>query len=162
MPNRLLDVGQSWSPDPCLIGSASLIQEASYLTLSHCWGVLDQTMLTLDKEVAYQERIAISTLSTTVQDAIQVTRRLGVRYLWVDTLCIVQDSRPDQERESALMDLIYTNSLCIIASVDAEDASQIGLRRKSFYVRSPARSICTPRCPFPFTLTSFTMSMIIK
>ena len=123
-------------------------QKASYLTLSHCWGGLEQTTLTLDKGVTYQERIAISTLFTTVQDAIQVTRRLGVRYLWVDSLCKVQDSRPDWERKSALMDLFYSNSFCTIAAVPAEDD-----RSGCFTDRNP-QEIVPRSIPNPFYLHS--------
>ncbi|KAL9624258.1 MAG: hypothetical protein Q9160_001505 [Pyrenula sp. 1 TL-2023] len=57
----------------------------------------------------------------TVRDAIQVTRRLGLRFLWVDSLCIVQDDKIDWAKEAASMSDIYANSTLTIAAVGASD-----------------------------------------
>lgn len=67
----------------------------------------------------FERGISISSLSKTFQDAIQAVRQLGVRYLWIDALCIIQDSAEDWEREAARMSEIYARSHCNIATADA-------------------------------------------
>lgn len=63
--------------------------------------------------------IPISSLSRTFQDAIQIVRSLGVRYLWIDALCIIQDSSEDWENEAARMSEVYAKSYCNIAATHA-------------------------------------------
>ena len=58
-------------------------------------------------------------MPSTFQDAIEVTRRLGVRYIWIDALCIVQDDRQDWERESGKMANVYHNSFVTLAATSA-------------------------------------------
>ena len=64
--------------------------------------------------------VATSTLPATIQDAIIVTRKLGLRYLWVDALCIFQDSTSDKDAEIAKMDQIYQNARLTISAASAE------------------------------------------
>ena len=64
--------------------------------------------------------IATSTLPQTIQDAIIVTRKLGLQYLWVDALCIIQDSASDRAAEIAKMDRIYQNAQLTISAASAE------------------------------------------
>jgi Heterokaryon incompatibility protein (HET) len=68
-----------------------------YATLSYCWGALEKHPLrtTQANILAHLNGINFETLSKTVQDAILVTREVGLSYLWVDSLCIVQDDRED-------------------------------------------------------------------
>ena len=63
--------------------------------------------------------IATSTLPQTIQDAIIVTRKVGLRYLWVDALCIIQDSDSDRNAEITMMDRIYQNAQLTIAAASA-------------------------------------------
>lgn len=69
-------------------------------------------------------------LSKTFLDAIEVTRSLGLRFLWIDSLCIIQDSIEDWATQSAVMGLIYRNSICTIAATAAVDG-----RDGCFYTR---------------------------
>jgi hypothetical protein len=55
-------------------------------------------------------------LARTFQDAVVITRHLGIRYLWIDTLCIMQDSKEDWAAEGCRMGKIYENSACTIAA----------------------------------------------
>jgi hypothetical protein len=67
--------------------------------------------------------MSLDTLPKTLQDAIEVTRELGLRYLWVDALCIVQDDLEDFNREAANMDYIYEGAhitLSITLSKDVD------------------------------------------
>ena len=70
---------------------------------------------------ARQELIKLCDLPQLYQDAVLLTRRLEVRYLWIDALCIVQDSPERWAQESAKMSSIYTNSLLAIASQSTLD-----------------------------------------
>jgi hypothetical protein len=79
-----------------------------------------------------QKSIDIITLSNTFKDAITVTRSLGLRFLWIDSLCIIQDSLEDWATQSAVMGKIYENSICNIAATAAEDG-----RFGCFFTRNP-------------------------
>ena len=91
-----------------------------YMTLSHCWGKSE--FLKLTKATSQRLRDGFSgadTLSKTFQDAITICQELGVRYLWIDSLCIFQDSNEDWQCEAAQMGQVYGNSICNIAATGA-------------------------------------------
>jgi hypothetical protein len=69
------------------------------------------------------DNIDMDELPKTFQDAIVITRRLGARYLWIDSLCNIQDSVEDWENESASMEHVYRNSMCNIAVTSGMDGS---------------------------------------
>jgi Heterokaryon incompatibility protein (HET) len=69
----------------------------------------------------FQEGIEYSKLPRTFQDAVQVTRDLLIRYLWIDSLCIIQDSETDWIQEAATMADVYRHSWCNIAATKAKD-----------------------------------------
>jgi hypothetical protein len=71
-----------------------------------------------------QNRIELSLLSRTFQDAVIIARQLKLRYLWIDSLCIIQDDRVDWDRESAKMGAIYRNAFLTIAAAGAKDGSE--------------------------------------
>ncbi len=75
-----------------------------------------------------QTGIYISALPQTIRDAIQVTRHLQVRLLWVDSLCIVQDDADELAREMANMSSYYGNSLVTISASAAKSAAEGFLR----------------------------------
>lgn len=61
-------------------------------------------------------KIPIKTLPRTFQDAIVVTRKLEIKYLWIDSLCIIQDSSIDWQKESSLMGKVYSHAFCTLAA----------------------------------------------
>jgi hypothetical protein len=63
--------------------------------------------------------ISLSELTKTFRDAVAIARRLQIRYLWVDSLCILQDSQSDWLVESAIMDKVYIHAFCTIAATTA-------------------------------------------
>ena len=65
----------------------------------------------------------MSSLPHTFRDAVQVSRRLGVRFLWIDSLCIIQDSAEDWRNESARMEEVYGNALCNLAATGSSDGN---------------------------------------
>ncbi len=67
--------------------------------------------------------IAIKDLPKNFRDAITITRRLGVRYLRIDSLCIIQDSNADWERDSKKMGELYQNAILTIAAATAETST---------------------------------------
>ena len=93
------------------------------MTLSHCWGAVVPKKLTTDNYLSMLEGIALSDLPATFLEAIQLTRRLGLRYLWIDSLCIIQDSSEDWGTESVRMFDIYRNSYLNIGAAGASDAN---------------------------------------
>lgn len=95
-----------------------------YATLSYCWGGNLGLRLTESMLKGLKSRIEVSELPKTVQDAIQVTRQLNIRYIWVDFLCIIQDSLSDWLKESAFMGDIYRNCLLSIAALGASNSNQ--------------------------------------
>jgi hypothetical protein len=103
----------------------SITEDLDYLTLSHVWGT--QKFLTLKKENhdAFLQGITIAELSKTFQDALHVTVELEFRYLWIDSLCIVQDDPEDWEVESKRMAQVYKNAVCNILAA-ATSASMSG------------------------------------
>ncbi|KAF4627580.1 hypothetical protein G7Y89_g10574 [Cudoniella acicularis] len=99
-------------------------EHENYVTLSHCWGSL--TILTTKKNnlSLHKKSIELAALPKTFQDAIQVTRSLGIRYLWIDSLCIVQDDLEDWARESSRMASIYRDSYLTLSATSARDGSE--------------------------------------
>jgi len=81
------------------------------------------TTLTPDNFQSYLSRIPYEDLSKTFKEAILITRRLGFRYLWIDSLCIKQGDEVDWRHESARMGIVYSNSTLNIAASAAPNGS---------------------------------------
>lgn len=93
-----------------------------FAALSYCWRYGDTNLLTSKsgKRFAMQ----ISQLAPTIQDAVRATKRLGLRYLWVDTLCIQQEPEDVKQTELAKMCDIYSNAAFVISAVAARDSAE--------------------------------------
>jgi hypothetical protein len=94
-----------------------------YITLSHCWGLEDFLTLKTTTVDRLQSGIAVADLPQTFRDAITIVRSLGMELLWVDSLCILQDSEDDWRAESSKMADIYSGSTCNIAASASPSAS---------------------------------------
>lgn len=118
---RMVDVGES-DADIRLVEFPHGTRDL-YTCLSHCWGAA--AVITTTKATIQQHRhsIAWGMLSKTFRDAIVLTRALGFRYVWIDSLCIIQDDLHDWERESAKMSSVYANGALTIAATHAKDGS---------------------------------------
>ena len=68
-------------------------------------------------------------MSQNLQDAVVVTRLLGLRYLWIDSLCIIQDSKSDWEEEGSKMDQVYKNAYVTLAATSATTSHDGFLQR---------------------------------
>ena len=124
LPNRVLDLGQE--PTQTIKLLENNFRRGHYCALSHCWGSpkkhpIRTTSNTLKDHL---EGIKFKVLPRTFQDAVTVTRAIGVRYLWIDCLCIVQDDRNDWKKEAAVMGSIYERALMTIAASGAQDSTK--------------------------------------
>ncbi|KAJ8070675.1 hypothetical protein OCU04_001046 [Sclerotinia nivalis] len=92
-----------------------------YITLSHCWGKSEH--LETRKENLDEMKIAIplESMNKTYADAVRVARGFQIQYLWIDSLCIVQNSKNDWNEEASRMCFVYNNTAFNIAAVAATD-----------------------------------------
>lgn len=96
-----------------------------YVSLSHRWGNANVPKLTTHQLTSIVERgVPVHTLPKTFQDAFAVTKRLGYRYIWIDSLCIVQDSVEDWQKEASMMGEVYANAQCNISATGAKDSDE--------------------------------------
>ncbi|KAF2118162.1 heterokaryon incompatibility protein-domain-containing protein [Lophiotrema nucula] len=130
LPTRLIDVGPpDGSKEPCLRQSSDLQSAQAihdrYIALSHCWGSSEaQCKTTTSTLPAHLVEIPHHLLPPTFRDAVKVTRRLNVRYLWIDSLCIVQDDTADWSHESSLMASVYSEAFLTIAATASANSSE--------------------------------------
>jgi len=121
LPTRVIDVGQAENSDIVYLKETRDSDRDPYMSLSHCWGkelIITTTTNTLqDRKVG----IRISELPKTFRDAVRITRGLGVRYLWIDSLCIIQDDKNDWEIESAKMADVYMCSQLNLAATHSSN-----------------------------------------
>ncbi|KAH6662169.1 heterokaryon incompatibility protein-domain-containing protein, partial [Halenospora varia] len=117
LPSRLIDVQNE---DPVLVKSNGL--KGSYTTLSHCWGKQKLPTTTSDNIAQRYINIELSELPQTYRDAIKITKRLQIQYLWIDSLCIIQDSVKDWQEESKQMKEYYKNSMVTISALNSADS----------------------------------------
>ncbi|PMD40055.1 HET-domain-containing protein [Hyaloscypha variabilis F] len=117
LPTRLIDVGTlDGSVKPHLWIPENGHKYIPYITLSYRWGKSPTVLLTQASLPTLCEQIPLQLLPQTNQDAIKITRFLGIRYLWIDALCIIQDLDTDWQVESENMGNIYHNSYCTISA----------------------------------------------
>ncbi|KAK1758931.1 heterokaryon incompatibility protein-domain-containing protein [Echria macrotheca] len=111
LPRRVLDL----SCDQIVLVDGQ-DKAAPYVALSHCWRT-DRPCITNHANLGDRMRgINQNELTHVFQDAVQITRALGIRYLWIDALCIIQDSVQDWEQQSAVMADIYSGSYLNISA----------------------------------------------
>lgn len=130
IPTRAIDVGSADGPVKIFVQPSNPEERrrARYITLSHCWGPREKRPITTtSKNLAqHQQAIQFQDLPKTFQDAVTITRRLGVQYLWIDSLCILQDEDDltDWEHEARTMGSVYQHSYFTIAATGASDSTQ--------------------------------------
>jgi hypothetical protein len=121
LPTRVLDIGPGdGSEEPYLLETNGM--HGLYIALSHCWGGQVPLTTTSCTVLERKKSTPISLLPQTFRDAVFISRKLGVRYLWIDSLCIIQDSKTDWEKESAVMGDVYGRSHLTIAARGAANA----------------------------------------
>lgn len=123
LPKRVLDLHPHRLRNAISLVETEEEGVGTYMTLSYRWGRSQPMMTTKDNLPRRKTAIRLPDLPRTFQDAFAVCRGLGVRYLWIDSLCIVQGDKLDWEQESAKMAAIYTNSYLNIAATHANDST---------------------------------------
>jgi len=106
------------------IAGSKAMADMRYTALSYCWGGKAAVELSMaNRENMRTKGIPTSQLSRTIRDAVWVTKNLGLAWIWVDSLCIIQDSPDDWERESLLMCSVYNGCFLSIAARGAKTAA---------------------------------------
>lgn len=113
--------------------------EGDYIALSHCWGSAPMFKTTLSELDSRVSDISMQLLPRKFQDAVKITRKLHVRYLWIDSLCIIQDSTRDWEQESAQMGKYYANSWLTISADAALDSHGGIMNERNILEFSPCK-----------------------
>lgn len=104
-----------------------------YITLSHRWGNGDFLKLTTNNLPSLENGLPIRLLRKVFQDALVVAQRMNITFIWIDSLCIIQsgDDQADWEKESEMMEQIYSNSFCNISADWADESNGLFFDRKS-------------------------------
>ena len=137
LPSRVIDVGDVNNPKVRLWDPVPEGTVGKYVSLSYCWGK-SRDFTTTRATIAERKRgISVADMPATYQDIIKVTRDLGLRFLWIDSLCICQDEHVDWERESARMLSIYSNAYLTVAASSAKESAEgfLGPRPDRVYVQ---------------------------
>lgn len=125
LPTRLIDVGSAENPSRLTITASDHV-DGPYVALSYCWGGANGIKLTSTNIEELKLGLSLDKFPTTLQDAIKVTKKLNIRYIWIDSLCILQDSEDDWKREAIAMKDVYSNCLLTIAALGPA-SSDMGL-----------------------------------
>lgn len=112
-----------------------------YVALSYVWGEEQPHRTTKARLSSYTKRIDTECIPETIRDAIKATRSLGLRYLWVDAFCIIQDSSEDKATEISRIRSIFRTAHVTIIAANAERVSKGFLNPRVLY-NSP--------CELPF------------
>lgn len=154
LPKRVVDVGPADNSKIRLVEheaelGRSFDVETEYVALSHCWGPkwtwpIRCVRATLSQ---FKDNIPFELLSNTFKDAIIITRRLGIKYIWIDSLCIIQDDSRDWEVQAAQMASIYDGAYLTISATGSESGRDgcLGTRNLGHEVltcQSPEGRLC--------------------
>jgi hypothetical protein len=125
LPTRILDVRPE--NDEAIV---RLVEQqgarGDYVALSHCWGPPSKRPICTTRNTLVQHLagLSLSCLPKTFQDAVAVTRTMNLRYLWIDSLCIIQDDLDDWSREAPRIGELYSHASLVIAASGARDSSE--------------------------------------
>ncbi|RGP70518.1 hypothetical protein FLONG3_7390 [Fusarium longipes] len=140
LPTRLLCCQPSPTPggNPTVrvVDSVHLDPSTYYAALTHRWGAVQPLMLLKDLEKTFHDNIPFASIPATFQDAIKLANNIGIEYMWIDSLCIIQDSKDDWQAEAARMASVYSQSYVTIAATSAQD-SAAGLKEQTSMLRHP-------------------------
>jgi hypothetical protein len=125
LPRRLVQIGSD-KTDLRLIDTTVKIMDknTSYATLSYSWGLSRPFTTTQSNVDSFLNSLPAESLPKTFHDAIETAWELGLRYIWIDSLCIIQDDLDDWRREASRMKDVYSGSSVTISASDAKDSTQ--------------------------------------
>jgi len=123
LPTRVVAVGSCDEETHIVVTEPG--DRGEYAALSHCWGGAHPVVLLSSNLEALQKRLHLDSSSKTFREAIGFTRRLGIPYLWIDSLCILQDKDDlaDWEREAPRMSSVYNSATVTLSAASSSDMS---------------------------------------
>ncbi|KAI0871058.1 hypothetical protein GGS24DRAFT_492545 [Hypoxylon argillaceum] len=157
LPTRLLIINENPDDVQLIVTSLAHTNPGRYVALSHRWGPPQQDtyFCTYRSNIEELKRgIKISSLPRAFQDAVCVTRGLGLKYLWIDSLCIIQQDPVDWEVESTLMERVFSSAYCTIA------ASCSSGSKHGFLIPRPPRQLVKMRGPEGYSAPYFVCETI--
>jgi len=126
-PTRLIQIGENDLKAHRLCSPKRFVQ---YAALSYRWGLGKQSETTKENVNERSRELLTSDFPKTLQDAIQVTRGLGLKYIWIDQICIVQDDEEEWAKEAALMADIYADAYIVLSATATEDSKSGFLQKR--------------------------------
>ncbi|CAH0034497.1 unnamed protein product [Clonostachys rhizophaga] len=124
VPRRLIEITKFTSTPTLRLIATNASQKRPYTALSYCWGgdqklkLLQQNIVSLSTDIPY------SSLPCTIRDAVNVSAELGFEHIWVDALCIIQDSGQDKMEEISRMGEIYEQAALTISAARAKAVNE--------------------------------------
>jgi hypothetical protein len=143
LPSRILVLcGEDRQPSVKLVECNG--QKGRYVALSHCWGSIERPPVRTTSEnfQTHQGGIPFRKLPKTFQDVVEFAQGIGIRYIWIDSLCIIQDDHQDWLSEAAKMGEVYRNATLVAAASGAKESSEglfISNRLPATVLRLPYR-----------------------
>ncbi|RSL56746.1 hypothetical protein CEP54_008649 [Fusarium duplospermum] len=124
-PRRLVEMGTDGTNLRLVDTTKHEIGEkVRYATLSYCWGPMRPLATTKDNVELFSNSIPVEFLPRTFHESVAIIQQLGIRYIWIDSLCIIQDDLDDWTREAARMKDVYAGSSITVSASDARDSTQ--------------------------------------
>ncbi|KAK1537799.1 heterokaryon incompatibility protein [Colletotrichum paranaense] len=123
MPTRVIHVGNAEDIQVRLVETAG-IHPTPYTALSYCWGKSGNFVTTKGTIDDHKRVLNVDDFPQTVRDAVKITRGLGLKYLWVDAICIIQDSAEDWEKEASKMASVYSDAYFTISAATAHTSTE--------------------------------------
>jgi hypothetical protein len=115
------------------------VESIDYIAFSHCWGKVEAIKL-LEKNVdRFRLGISIHDLPNSYQEAIQLSLRMGFKHIWIDSLCIIQDSLLDWMQEAKDMKRVYEHAIFNLCSATASDSSGTSFVARHTHLLKPQR-----------------------
>jgi len=121
LPHRIINIAEGHHDPYLMLGEG---KRARYATLSHCWGGALTAKTTKDTLSEHERGIPLQELPRTYREAIETCKKLKIPYLWIDSLCIIQDDIRDWERESEMMGTIYFESTLTLSATAASNSTE--------------------------------------
>lgn len=143
LPTRLIDVGPRDNPVVKLVETQPG-GHMKYIALSHPWGEPPHFCTFRSNVDQYKQAIDVCEMPATFRDAVAITRNLGIRYIWIDSICIIQGPEGDFSQEAKRMEDVFSQAYCVFAvnSAKGQDDGFLKPRRKMKYVQLKQR--CKP------------------
>lgn len=118
-PTRVLDIQ---GHDARLV--EDLTEKGNYVALSHCWGERDIFKTIRNTFQLHKECIKLRSMPQNFKDAIHISKLLGYKYIWIDSLCIIQEDNQDWAEQSGHMEDVYHNADLVIAATCASNSKE--------------------------------------